>query len=523
MNNNKPILKSKNRFVKALIAGLLVAGIAIAGVFGFTGCTNRGCQPPIEPPPIIDIIPDPEPEPEPEPVINITMEEFMEEHSDLAFSLANTYVKADLLDNKTPLSETWGFHANAEEELDSISLTYTYASSDTDRVIEVANATFINPIDLDKIVAEEVTSEDTIHQVTRQIAFEFDAKASYLDSDIADALFAALEADANATKYYSEVESDTENLRKFKVAVETSTAINVYTFSVVGETDAEILANLQSEANYESTQTATYPIGDNNSITFVTEKYEQEEFTPENVDEAVNDYSAEITSALDKNFLEAIGKKTFGNSFDKTKLMNTTWDIGNGETISEIKFISNYAKYEDAYLYSIGKITLGNPINVKTLNKDNIDEVFATAVTNATYTRDYTVTYNPAIQGTRNDLINAIFEAYGMTKECPEGAVRYYVDKGSFVDTTLKTETNRFQVIQISEEGVTEFSISIKNSSSDSEFIENLTNSGNYRLYDEKSYTMDGEKLVSTVNSAIEQVMDSQTSFDIIYTEEASM
>lgn len=497
----------KRRFLTNILVCLALS----FGIVGLSACDNASENGAENSTPVESVFPEnsssqnSQPEPEtPAPTTNISFEEFMEEHSDLAFSLANTYVKAKLLDNKIPLSQTWGFHANENEELDSISLAYIYASSDTDRVIEVANATFINPIDLDKIVAEEVTSEDTIHQVTRQIAFEFDAKASYLDSDIADALFTAIEADANATKYYSEVESDAENLRKFKVAVEISTAINVYTFSVVGETDAEILANLQSEANYQSTQTAAYPIGDNNSITFVTEKYEQEEFTPENVDEAVNDYSAEITSALDKNFLEAAGKKCFGRIFDSTKLTNVTWDIGNGETITEIKMIMNYQTSEQNIYYAIEKITLAKAIDVKTITKGNIDEIFASAITGATYSQDYIVSYIPQEQGTRNDLINAIFEAYGMTKECPEGAVRYYIDKGSFVDITLKTETNRFKVIQISEEGVTEFSISIKNSFSDSEFIENLKNSGNYRLYDEKSYTMDGEKLVSTVNSTID-------------------
>lgn len=444
------------------------------------------------------------PEPEPEPVVNITMEEFMEEHSDLAFSLANTYVKADLLDNKTPLSETWGFHANEEEELDSISLTYTYASSDTERVIEVANATFINPIDLDVIVANEVTSEHTAHQVTRQVAFEFDAKASYLDSEIADAIYAVIEADNDSTKYYSEIESDTENLRKFKVAVETANAINVYTISVVGETDAEIIANLQSQANYESTQTATYPIGDYNSITFATEKYEQEEFTPENVDEAVNDYSAEITAALDANFLEAAGKKCFGRTFDSTKLTDVTWDIGNGETITEIKMIMNYQTSEQNIYYAIEKITLANAIDVKTITKDNLNEIFETAVTGATYSQDYILSYNPEKQNDRNDLVNAIFEAYGMTKECPEGAVRYYIDEGATVDTILQSEVRMFKVIEITEIGVNEISLMIKNSANDNEYIEKLLDQTNYRITSEKSYTMDGEKLISMVNSTIE-------------------
>lgn len=445
------------------------------------------------------------------PIVSISFEEFMDNHSDKALSFAETCIKDSIVEDKTPLSQTWGFHANEEDELDSVSLTYTYASSATERVVEVANATLTDPIDLDIIVANEVTSEHTAHQVTRQVAFEFDAKASYLDSDIADALYAVLEdGNSSATKYFNEMESDTDNVRTFKVAVETGSAINVYTLNVIGESDEEIIANLQNDANYEINQTATYPIGDNNSVTFATEKYEQEEFTPENVDEAVNDYSAEITAALDANFLETAGKKCFGRTFDSTKLTNVTWDIGNGETITEIKMIMNYQKSENSILYAIESITLKNPIDVTKLNKDNIEDVFASTVEDATYSQDYIVSYIPQEQGTRNDLINAIFEAYGMTKECPEGAVRYYIDEGYTVDTTLESEARKFKVVEISENNVKEIYIMIKNSANDNEYIEKLIDQTNYRITSEKSYTMDGEKLASGVNASIAQIAEGE-------------
>lgn len=426
---------------------------------------------------------------------SISFKEFMENHSDKALSFAETYIKASIVEDKTPLSQTWAFNANDEDELSSVSLTYTYSSSETERIIEVATASITNPIDLDDIVSGEFTTQDTAHEVTREIAFEFDAKDFYLNEDIANALF-SISGQEGTVKYYKEETTLASDKRVFKVAEETSSALNIYTITLSCESDAEVIENIQA-GTYESVQSATYPLGDKNSTTIQTEKYEQEEFTPENVDEAVNDYSAEIISALDTYFLDIAGKKTLGNSFDKYNLLRGVWDIGEGETISEIKFIADYAKSETSYMYSVGRITLKNPINVKQLNKDNIDTIIKESVDGATYARDYSFSYNPTIQGTRDNLVNEIFEAYGMTNECPEGAVRYFVDKGAAVSTELQCEIRQFKVVEITDSKVTEFSINIKTSTSDEGFIENLGNSNNYSFYDEKSASMEGTKLES--------------------------
>lgn len=510
MKETKPIVKNKRRFVRAALCFAVAAGIALGGIFGFTGCQSNEPNPvpekppvenPIEPPEPINPIEPPEPINPIEPEVSITFEEFMNDHSEKALAFATVYVKSDLLNNKTPLSETWGFHANEEDELDSVSLTYTYSTSATERAIEVANATFTNPIDLDKIVDESFTTADTANTITRQLAFEFDAKESYNNSNLAAALCDMVGSE-DVTKYFSEVESQESGERAFKIAEETADAINVYNIYVKGETNADIIANLENAEMVETLQYATYPLGDKESVTINTESYIAEEFAPENIQEAVNEYSAEIKQALDENFLTTTAKKVFGNSFSQDKLVDYYWDIGNEDTISEVKLIATYNKYSDSTIFAIQKIKIKNPINVKNLTKENIANLFADAVANATYSQDYFFSYNPNSQGTKNNLVNAIFEAYGMTLECPEGATRYFVDKGINVNTTLNSEVKEYTLVQIERDNVTEFSIVIKSSSSEEEYISKLSNNENYLIISEKSCTMDGQKLSTIIQAS---------------------
>lgn len=513
MEEKKPVIKNKTRFAKAALSFLVAAGIALGGIFGFAGCKSNTTSSEPDRPPVVNpvepetpVTPTDPVEPEnpvtPEPEISITFEEFMDDHSEEALAFVNAYIKNDILDNKTPLSQTWGFHANDKDELDSVSLTYTYSTNATERAIEVANATFTNPIDLDNIVDGTVTVNQTENAITRQLAFEFDAKESYNNSNLASALCEMFGSE-DAPKYFSEVESSESGERAFKVAEETSNAVNVYNIFVKGETNAEIISNLADSSKVESFQYATYPLGDKESITINTESYQVEEFAPENIQEAVNDFSAEIKQALDKNCLPTAGKNSFGNSFTTDKLVEYCWDIGNDDTISEVKLIATYNKYSDTTAYSVLKVKLKKSIDVKNLTEENIASLVSEAATNATYSQEYYFSYNPATQGTNDNLVNAIFEAYGMEKECPAGATRYIVDKGAAVDSTLASEVREYTVVQIENNKVSEVSIRIKTSSSENEYISKLSNSENYRITEEKSCTMDGQKISSDVETSV--------------------
>ena len=61
-------------------------------------------------------------------------------------------------------------------------------------------------------------------------------------------------------------------------------------------------------------------------------------------------------------------------------------------------------------------------------------------------------------------------------------------------DTQLG-EVQRFTVIEITDTGIKEISINIKNASTDASLIANLGDESKYYTHDEKSYTLSGNKI----------------------------
>ena len=507
---NEGLLKNQSRFIQKILAGAIAFTMTL-GLSAFAGCKKE--QTPIDSSTSSDIsisspIEDSSSAEDSSPIEivddSITFAQFMQEHSEEALDFAYTYIKQDLMQDKMPLSQTWGFHANEDDELTSVSLAYIYSGEENTRILEVANATLINPLDLDKILSGDFISSDIANIVTRENVFVFDAKESYLNDDIASSLANIVGEEGNV-KYFKETDSQKENTRTFEIAEETANAINIYSVQIEGTTDNEVLSNIE---NAVANHTATYPLGDKESLTISTQKYEIEKFAPQNVNELVADYSDELISALDTHFLEKAGKSCHTRSFDASKLVEYTWNLGEGESISQIKFISYYQKNENSMSFAISKIDFKTPILIKELTKKNIENIFASASENATLVCEYYLNFNSEIQGTRDNLINAIFEAHGYTNECPEGGVRYFIDQGASVDSDLQSQVRDFKVIQIQENRVNEFTISIKTSTQDEGYIEKLKNKENYKIYDEKSCEMTGIKIKKVLISESKQSIE---------------
>lgn len=426
---------------------------------------------------------------------SLTLAEFVTEHRAEAVAFINRYIRPSVVGEKEVLSENWGLTANSEDELSGLRLFWTYKQDETSRAIEVANITMTNPIDLDDIVADNVDGNSLSFSTSNDIVFEFDAKENFQNQDLASALY-NITGDSSSVMTYSEVETTREGVRTFLVSEETQDhQLKIYNVDTdCGNSTEELIENLNYPYNYLITEEESYSLGE---YQLNVQNYTQEEFAPEKVDDLIEDYNEAITTALEENFFDTITRTCYGRTFDESKLLTSTWDIGNGEEISEIKFISTYATSPTNTMYTIGTIKLDSPIMVNNLTKSNINETFAEKTVNATSAMEYLFQYNPQKQNDRNDLVNAIFEAYGMTKEVPEGATRYYIDKGSRVDSALWAETHVFQVVEIQDNYVKEFTISIKLSSNDQGYIEKLQDSSNYRVYSEKSYEMNGQKVSS--------------------------
>lgn len=400
-----------------------------------------------------------------------------------------------MVGTKEVLSENWGLTANSEDELSQLRLFYTYKQDETARATAVADVNFTNPIDLDEIVDGSVDASSAEFTSTSEIVFEFDAKENFQNQDLANALY-KLVGDSSSTMTYQEIELNRNGVRSFQIAEETQDhQLKIFNIDTdCGNSTAELIENLNYPYNYDIQEQSTTSLGE---YQLNVQNYALEEFAPEKTDDLIEDYNEAITTALDANFLENIGKNVFTRYYDSNKLQSVTWDIGNGEQISEIKFISYYNESDTNTVYGIGLIKLATPINVNELNKTNINNIFSDASNKATYSTVYTFGYDNTKQNDRNDLVNAIFEAYGMTKEAPEGAIRLYIDQGSHTDSTLQSTAKVFKVVEIATDYVKEFTINIKEASTDSELINKLQNPSNYIVYDEKSYEMNGQKVSS--------------------------
>ncbi len=210
----------------------------------------------------------------------------------------------------------------------------------------------------------------------------------------------------------------------------------------------------------------------------------------ESIRDLIENYSDVVYSALVDNFLESAGKSAFGSrTFNAENLISVTWDIGTSDTISEIKFVATYSNSDTDYTYGVSSIKLNDTINVKDLNKDNIVSTIKNST--ATTVRYYTFRFDPTIQEGRAELTKAICDkVFGENAS----ATRFIVDNGYKLDNTLN-EAREFKVVEITNTGIQEISIRIKDASTDEGYIANLENQSNYRTFDEKSYTLSGNKI----------------------------
>ncbi len=209
----------------------------------------------------------------------------------------------------------------------------------------------------------------------------------------------------------------------------------------------------------------------------------------ESIRDLIENYSEIVYSALTDNFLESAGKAMFGNrTFKAENLISVSWDLGNNDIISEIKIVTTYANNSTGNTYAIGSLILNDAINIKELHRDNIASTINSAT--ATIVKEYSFGYTTTTQEGRGTLTKAICDkVFGENAS----ATRYIVDNGYKVDNTLN-EAREFKVVEITDTGIQEISIRIKDASTDEGYIANLEQS-KYRTFDEKSYTLSGNKI----------------------------
>ena len=134
-------------------------------------------------------------------------------------------------------------------------------------------------------------------------------------------------------------------------------------------------------------------------------------------------------------------------------------------------------------------ITLENLANP---TQEYFDTTFPVKLGGASYKTSHAFKYDLYLQEQYKDLLTAITAEIDTKLD---GNVQSYIrPNGGSTDLELGGTANRYVILNVSENGYEEFSISILDSSNGKTVIENLNN-GDYKTYGEKSGTFSGQYL----------------------------
>lgn len=439
----------------------------------------------------------------------LTLNEFATDHNKAATDFIKNKIRPSVVGNKEVKAEYAYIVGNSENALSQVNIVWTYSVNDTDRKVELANVTLPAPVTFRNIVNDNYTINASELDINRTDIFTFNAQRNYNKQNVAAALYAKADVAADV-KLYAEIDSDDAFYRSFNLLGLADGKISVTQIDVLkGDgTQEALLQNIDRPFTQTSVSSEHNIDGANiYGSPYVLEDLgpETEQPTPpdpidpgpdpgdkiENVQDLIAKYASTVKIALNDNYLYNMGRQCIGRSFKTEKVLDTQWYINDGESISEIEIVFKYDEINGFVSHIIGKIELSAPINVKNLTKDTIASALAENSSDATYSQAYSFSYNDQMGTQRLELKNAICDKFFGENE---GAIRYIRDIGSGHNEELK-ELRQFTVIEITEKGVKEISINIKNSSSDNEYIAKLSDSSKYRTYNEKSYTISGVKV----------------------------
>lgn len=478
-------MKFKN-LAKKLSVFAVGLGLTLGSVFGFAGCnpesssSDEGSEPPVT-----------QPE-EPAPKESISFADFIKDHSDKAVKFVRDEVQPAAVSDKTVKSQSWSINANSSDELTEISIVYTYSVDKSKRAVEIAQVKLNTPVDLDEIVDGTYNLTNNSFKIDRTTVFEFDAKANYDNQTILDALYTADDNAKSTVKVYNEVESSDQKYRSFEILIVSDSQIDVDNIAVKKGNGSEndLLYNLSVSAGHSEETTSTYEIVGTNiySTSYTLEDIENstpDPEEPEEPDEPVSD--SDIAKALNDNCKEPLVNRVFLGFVDLSldNVSNGIWYVSKDTdgNITSAEYAFNYADADNSHYYTVGKIEFESSISAKNLQAGNLG--------NVTYSRVYRFNYNPQIQADRVDLTNAICETvFGINSD----VTRFIFVKGSTTDPSLG-QIGRFDVIQVTENGIEEASIEIKFSESDESYIEKLENDSNYNIRSTSSYSFVGQMI----------------------------
>ena len=202
----------------------------------------------------------------------------------------------------------------------------------------------------------------------------------------------------------------------------------------------------------------------------------------------------QINQFMNSNYLTTFAKKAVSLGFNADKIQKVEWIFGGEENINSIKLMFTYKTSDTNESIRVVSYNFDQPIN----GEDFLKTV--PSITASELKSDYSFAYNPTIQGTRDDLVNALFKAVGVNEI---SGTRYLKDNG--ILSTNYGHIHTYTIVEVSGDEVKEYSIEILTSTGnleDSQAIEKLANSANYKVYDSKVIDISGASVEYVAQAA---------------------
>ena len=306
--------------------------------------------------------------------------------------------------------------------------------------------------------SESVTESETQSNTSSESATESESQSQSTES------VTESESQGQSTETATESEQESETNTESEQESETNS-----------ESESESTTESETESEIES-ESSTETESETES------ESDSESQNPTTVAEWVEANSNEINTFMNANYLTAFGKKAMSLAFKQSAIAEGQWIFEGEEKIEAIKLVFKYNKSsESEYIYVV-TYKLNEPIEMSTFLNSPI-------TIDSSKMESYVFNYNPTIQGTRDDLVNALFKAVGVNEV---GGPRYFKDHGQGAGISGLGMANGFTFVEVGENEVKEYTIYVNVASDDTGYVNKLNNPSEYKIFSSKTIDISG-------------------------------
>lgn len=357
---------------------------------------------------------------------------------------------------------------NSKAELDNVKVEIVVADPSVEGKETYYRATvnFVSPVDLNEIAENGEKTVAEVENANIEDTFEYNAKEMYFRQGIVDALMEIAGVNENDGHVMVDFGADNAGETTFTMLVSSEAGVTEYDITVAtGANEAETIQNIKDAGMMDNEYSV---IQFNNAYT--EQEYKEQEYTIENIEEALEYYSEQINANLQPVY-EAVLDRANAKAENVT---DYRWDLGEvvDGNIQNIKLAFNQKLTESQSGYMVYTVKLPNAVAVGDLLKS--DTFKNISIPKGNIVNDYTYGYNQSTQGDKDDFIKAVVNKFDPDFNLESEDVKLiYTDNGSTLDDDYGTCRN-FKIVAISNEGVRQYSIITPNIQ-DSELIDYIS------------------------------------------------